>query len=124
MAPVTVPGDLQPGDTVKVSVNDLKKTKLTLVRDEDGLYDKNDPTRTFEYYNQSGRVTLYEDSADRVDKPVYEGKLFIREDAVEGQWLGKTKTFRPQTLKKRNLLFNAVTFDSKGYVVRLLNVGD
>ena len=124
MAPVTVPGDLQPGDEVRVTVNDLKSTKMTLVRDEDGLYDKNDPTRTFEYYNQSGRVTLYEDSADRVDKPVYEGTLLIREDAVEGQWLGKTRTFRPQTLKKKNLRFNAVTFDSKGYAVRLLNVGD
>ena len=121
---VTVPGNLMPGDSVRVSFDDIRRKKLTLVRDDEGLYVKEDPVRTFMYYNQSGKVTLYEDSADRVDKPVYEGKLYIREDAVEGRWLGKTRSFRPQVLQSRNLEFNAVTFDSKGYAVRLMYIGD
>lgn len=122
--PVTVSGKLKIGDTVKVSFNDLTGEKMTLVRESDGLYTK-DGSRQFEYPEERGKsVVLYEDSADRVDKPVYEGKLYIRKDAVEGRNFGEEVKFKSSRVKKKNLTYNAVYFDSKGYVVRLMNFGD
>lgn len=120
---ITVSGKLKIGETVKVSFDDLTGKKLTLVRESDGLYTE-DGARQFEYTPGKKKVTLYEDSADRVDKPVYEGKLYIRSDAVEGRVFGQEKKFKSSQVAKKNLEYNAVYFDSKGYVVRLMNIGD
>ena len=115
------------GDTVKVSFNDIKGDRRTLVRKEDGLYEKNNSNAYYAYYptGKKAGVPIYEDSDDRVEKPVYEGKLLIREDAVEGEGtLGRESAFKPSGVKKSDQYFNAVYFDSKGYVTKLYLIGD
>ena len=124
---VTVPGNMKEGDSVTVSFNDLKKDKRKLTLKDDGLYEKGDKSASYYFYptGKKAGVPIYEDSEDRVDKPVYEGKLYIRTDAVTGEGtLGKTKKFKASSLKKSNKEYNAVYFDSKGYVTKLIFVGD
>jgi len=85
--PVTVPGNMKVGESVTVSFNDLKKDKRKLTRKEDGLYEKGDSYASYYFYptGKKAGVPIYEDSEDRVEKNVYEGKLFIRTDAVTGE---------------------------------------
>ena len=124
---VTVPGNMKEGDTVTVSFNDLKGDKRTLTLKDDGLYEKGDSYASYYFYptGKKAGVPIYEDSDDRVDKPVYEGKLYIRTDAVTAEGTtGSTKAFKASSLDKENKMYNAVYFDAKGDVTKLLYVGD
>ena len=124
---VTVPGNMKEGDSVTVSFNDLKGDKRKLTLKDDGLYEKGDKSASYYFYptGKKAGVPIYEDSDDRVEKPVYEGKLYIRTDAVTAEGpTTSTKAFKASSLKKSNKYYNAVYFDSKGYVTKLIFVGD
>ena len=69
-------------------------------------------------------MTLFEASDDRVDKPVYEGTLYIRSDATMEVAIDQSVSpLDPDRLNEGDW-YNAVYFDDKGYVTRLVFVGD
>lgn len=132
---IEAPGNLAYGDEVTLVFDELTGDTKTLVyrKGEDtyssGLYDKAAGEYSTQYYyvpsDDKSPVVLYQDSDDRVDKPVLDGKLYIRKDAtcevdIEGQ-------SEPVTYEKLNgeyNWYNGVFFDQKGYVARLVFYGD
>lgn len=126
---IEAPGDLKPGDRVTLVFNELTGETKTLERREDGLYSVEEGVYSPQYYysptEDGGPVVLYQDSDDRVDKPVYEGKLFIRKDATIETDIDNHSA--PVTFEKLNDEYNGyngIFFDEKGYAVRLVFYGD
>lgn len=126
---IEAPGDLKYEDTVTLVFNELTGEKKTLVYRQGGLYEAGDELDTNPYYytpsEDKSPVVLYQDSDDRVDKPVYEGQLYVRKDAA-GE-IDIEKYSEPITFEKLNgeyEWYNGVFFDEKGYAVRLVVYGD
>lgn len=126
---IEAPGDLKYEDTVTLVFNELTGEKKTLVYRQGGLYEKEDALNTGPYYytptEDKSPVVLYQDSDDRVDKPVYEGQLYVRKDAASEIHIEKYS--EPITFEKLNgeyEWYNGVFFDEKGYAVRLVVYGD
>lgn len=127
---IQAPGDLNPGDTVTLVFNELTGETKTLAYGSNGLYDAAyGQSGSAEYYYSPSAdgspVTLYQDSDDRVDKPIYKGSLYIRKDATIEQAI--VSLSEPVTLAKLQGEFNwynGVYFDQKGYVTRLVFYGD
>ena len=68
---------------------------------------------------------LYDENTDRVDKPVFDGKLYIRKDAtIEYVIEHNVKAVTKEELNREYLWFNGVYFDENGYVTRLVYYGD
>lgn len=126
---IEAPGDLKYGDRVTLVFNELTGEKKTLEYRQGGLYPVNEGQYAAQYYytpTQDKRpVVLYQDSDDRVDKPVYEGKLYIRRDASrEIDIVGQSEPVTSELLNREYNWYNGVFFDEKGYVVRLVVYGD
>lgn len=126
---IEAPGDLTEGDRVTLVFNELTGEKKTLECRADGLYPVDEGTYATQYYysrtEDGSPVVLYQDSADRVDKPVCEGRLYIRKDATEEIHI--TGQSRPVTFEELNgeyNWYNGIFFDRKGYAVRLVFYGD
>lgn len=122
---IEAPGDLSYGQEVTLVFNELTGEKKTLVYREEGLCCEEDYSQYYYYPSEDGKeVVLYEGSDDRVDKPVYDGKLYIRKDATEEIDIVKdVRALTRESLERENW-FNGVYFDQKGYVVRLVYYGD
>lgn len=126
---IEVPGDLEEGDTVTVVFNELTGDTRTLVRKGDFLFEKGQEEYSSGYYYRQTEdhspVVLYCDSDDRIDKPVYDGKLYIRKDAsVEVAIEAISEPITSDRLMRSYNWFNGVYFDRKGYAVRLVFYGD
>lgn len=131
--PIEVPGNLAIGEQITVVFNELTGDERTLERREDGLYQLEDgenepyyPTY-FQYWIQEddSSVVLYDENTDRVDKPVFEGKLYIRKAAtIEYAIEHNEKAVTKEELNREYLWFNGVYFDDSGYVTRLVYYGD
>lgn len=126
---IEAPGDLKYGDQVTLVFNELTGKKKTLEYRQGGLYPVDEGQYAAQYYytpTQDKRpVVLYQDSDDRVDKPVYEGKLYIRKDASkEIDIVGESEPVTSELLNREYNWYNGVFFDEKGYVVRLVVYGD
>ena len=126
---IEAPGDLSYGDKVTLVFNELTGETKTLEYREGGLYPLNEgPYPTQYYYREhedGSPVVLYQDSDDRVDKPFYEGQLYIRKDATKE--IDIERMSAPVTYEELNGEFNwynGVFFDRKGYAVRLVFYGD
>lgn len=124
---VEIPADLKAGDKVTVTLNELTQETDELTMGENGTLTG---TEGNEYYYfddtaKNGKVTLYEDSDDRVDDLFYTGTLCISKDAVTGAAI-EQKPY--ETIAKDNLTddpwFNGVYFDDRGVVVQLIFYGD
>ena len=124
--PVTVPAGLEDGDTVEVVMNKITGETWHLTMTDGTLIPEEDPGREFYYYDNGGStVTLYEDSDDRVDRPVYEGTLQIRNDATDEVSVeGSVDSVSSSDLDANGGWYNEVHFDDNGYVTRLVFVGD
>lgn len=129
---IEAPGNLAIGEHVTLVFNELTGDERTLERREDGLYQvediENEPYYpTYFHYRvqeDGSQVVLYDENSDRVDKPVYEGKLYIRKDAtIEVAICYDIKTATKEALNKKSW-FNGVYFDENGYVTRLVYYGD
>lgn len=131
--PIEVPGNLAIGERITVIFNELTGDEWTLERREDGLYQLEDgenepyyPTY-FQYWAQENDApaVLYDENTDRVDKPVFDGKLYIRKDAtIEYAIEHNVKAVTKEELNREYLWFNGVYFDENGYVTRLVYYGD
>ena len=127
---IQAPGDMKPGDTVTLVFNELTGETRTLAYGDYGLYDTayGEANSAIYYYSPSADgspVTLYQDSDDRVDKPIYKGSLYIRKDATAEVAIDNTS--KPVTLallQEDFNWYNGVYFDQKGYVTRLVFYGD
>ena len=127
--PVTVPADLEVGETIDV---DLGGNTVTLTyQGDDILVDDSD----WEYYYYAnsegefapGEVALYEASDDRVDINFYNGTLCISKDAVAGADLSSDplEKVSEETFTEDGLLwYNGVYFDNNGVVTKLVFYGD
>lgn len=131
--PIEVPGNLMIGEQITVVFNELTGDERTLERREDGLYqledEENEPyyPTYFQYWAQEddAPAVLYDENTDRVDKPVYDGKLYIRKDAtIEYAIEHNVKAVTKEELNREYLWFNGVYFDENGYVTRLVYYGD
>ena len=125
---IEAPADLKEGDQVTLTFDELTGETRTLIfrdnhfcpLDSDSYYDG------FYYHPSSNgkSVVLYHDSDDRMDKPVYEGKLYIRKDATdEVDIVRQVQPITKEILGRENW-YNGVYFDQKGYVTRLVYYGD
>ncbi len=127
---IQAPGDLKPGDTVTLVFNELTGETRTLAYGNYGLYDTayGDVNSVTYYYSPSvdgSPVTLYQDSDDRVEKPIYRGSLYIRKDATVEVAISNTSEPVTLTLLQGDFnWYNGVYFDQKGYVTRLVFIGD
>lgn len=126
---IEAPGNLKYGDRVTLVFNELTGERKTLEYRQGGLC----PVDAGEYANyyyytpseDGSPVVLYQDSDDRVDKPVYEGRLYVRKDAtVETDIVGLSEPVTLQKLNREYNWYNGVFFDKKGYAVRLVFYGD
>lgn len=131
--PIEVPGNLAIGEQIRVVFNELTGDERTLERREDGLYqledEENEPyyPTYFQYWEQEddAPAVLYDENTDRVDKPVFDGKLYIRKDAtIEYAIEHNVKAVTKEELNREYLRFNGVYFDENGYVTRLVYYGD
>ena len=113
--------------------SELTGDERTLERREDGLYqledEENEPyyPTYFQYWEQEddAPAVLYDENTDRVDKPVFDGKLYIRKDAtIEYAIEHNVKSVTKEELNREYLRFNGVYFDENGYVTRLVYYGD
>ena len=126
---IAAPGNMKPGDEVTLVFDDLTGERRTLVY-RDGALHPADTSRYGDeeyYYHPSedgSPVVLYYYSDDRVEKPVYEGKLYVRKDATAEVAINN----EVHTVTRRDLnggqYYNGVYFDDKGYVTRLVFYGD
>lgn len=102
---VEAPGNLRDGEQVTLVFNELTGETKTLTYHKDRFY----PEGVTDYYqayycyptSDGKSVVLYQDSEDRVDKPVYEGKLYIRKDATKE--IDITKQIEPVTREILNM---------------------
>lgn len=131
--PIEVLGNLAIGERITVIFNELTGDERTLERREDGLYqledEENEPyyPTYFQYWAQEddAPAVLYDENTDRVDKPVFDGKLYIRKDAtIEYVIEHNVKAVTKEELNREYLWFNGVYFDENGYVTRLVYYGD
>ena len=132
--PIEVPGDLAIGERITVIFNELTGDERTIERREDGFYqledEENEPyyPTYFRYFDQEEGepVVLYDENTDRVDKPVFDGKLYIRKDAtIEDAIIPDIKPLTKEELNfEYNMWFDGVYFDENGYVTRLVYCGD
>ena len=124
---IEAPGNLSYGQQVTLVVNELTGESVTLVYREGGLYPVGETYGTQYYYSPSADaspVVLYQGSDDRVDKPVYDGKLYIRKDATEEVAIMNDVHALDRGSLDGGNWYNGVYFDQKGYVVRLVYYGD
>lgn len=126
---IEVPGDLKEGEQVTVAWDELTGETMTLVRRGNLLYEADQGEYAPGYYyptdGGSDSVVLYHDSDDRMDKPVYDGKLYIRKDAsMEMAIIVSSEPVTAENLSRSFNCFNGVYFDDKGYAVRLVFYGD
>lgn len=126
---IEAPGDLKYGDQVTLVFNELTGERKTLEYRQGGLYPVDEGQYASQYYytptEDQSPVVLYQDSEDRVDKPVYEGKLYIRKDAArEIDIENESEPVTFENLNGQNSWYNGVFFDEKGYAVRLVVYGD
>ena len=131
MKPVTVAADLKIGDTVTVTLNELTGDTEELTYESEGTLMGKDGAEYYYYpdndnFKENGEVVLYQDSADRVDAPFYEGKLCISKDAVTGVALDPSpyETVSKDTFTAEDNWFNGVFFDENGVVMGLVYYGD
>lgn len=129
---IEAPGDLAIGERVTLVFNELTGDKRILERREDGLHQPEDaenepyyPTYFNYWVREDGSpVVLYDENSDRVDKPVYEGKLYIRKDATIEYIICYDIDMTTKDELNRENYFNGVCFDENGYVTRLVSYGD
>ncbi|MCI8661308.1 MAG: YARHG domain-containing protein [Lachnospiraceae bacterium] len=125
---IEAPADLQEGEQITLTFNELTGETRTLIFRKNHFYplDSTNYYDGFYYYPSSDGKSfiLYHDSEDRMDKPVFEGKLCIRKDATEE--VDIIRQIQPVTkeLLNRESWYNGVYFDQKGYVTRLVYYGD
>lgn len=125
---IQVPADLEDGAQISLVFNELTGETRTLVFRDNRFYPLNSEDLYDSFYcypSLDGKsLVLYHDSEDRMDKPVYEGKLYIRKDATEETDI--MRQIRPVTkeILNRENWYNGVYFDQKGYVTRLVYYGD
>lgn len=125
---IEAPRNLRDGEQVTLVFNELTGETKTLTYHNDRFFPEGvtDYYQAYYYYPTSDgkSAILYQDSEDRVDKPVYEGKLYIRKDATQEVAI----VHRVQAVTRENLdredWYNGVYFDEKGYVTRLVFYGD
>lgn len=125
---IEAPGNLSDGEQVTLVFNELTGETKTLMYRDNHFYPAgvNNYDETYYYYPSSDgkSVILYHYSEDRVDKPILEGKLYIRKDATkETAVTNQVQTVTEEILDAEDW-YNGVYFDSKGYVTRLVFYGD
>lgn len=124
---IEAPANLSDGSEVTLVFNELTGETKTLVYRE-GYFYFTEKGYQYEYYclpsSDGNMVVLYEGSDDRVDKPVYEGKLYIRKDATDEVAIMNQIEPVTEEILNRDNWYNGVYFDQKGYVTRLVFYGD
>ncbi|RGZ00099.1 YARHG domain-containing protein [Clostridium sp. AM58-1XD] len=131
---VTIPAatlkKLKPGDTLQLPSNKLTGEMFTVTYCQSGdtawldggnQYYLPKPS-TFASLN--GDITLYQDSEDRTECLVHKGELYVLKTAIAGESI--TDDYRQVSAREFQYdhYFNNVTFDSRGYVTRLVTDGD
>ena len=124
---VEIPADLKTGDTVTITRNELTGETDELTMGENNTLTGKEGNEYY-FFNDSeedGKVTLYEDSDDRVDAPFATGTLCISKDAITGAYV-EQKPY--ETISKSvfddDPWFNGVYFNDDGAVVELIFYGD
>ena len=124
---VEIPADLKTGDTVTITRNELTGETDELTMGENNMLTGKEGNEYY-FFNDSvedGKVTLYEDSDDRVDAPFATGTLCISKDATTGAYV-EQKPY--ETISKSvfddDPWFNGVYFNDDGAVVQLIFYGD
>lgn len=125
---IEAPANLSEGSRITLVFNELTGETKTLVYRDGYFYSESSENPYQDYYYHSSAngdtVVLYEGSDDRVEKPIYEGKLYIRKDATdEVAIMNQTEPVTKEKLNQGDW-YNGVYFDQKGYVVRLVYYGD
>ncbi len=125
---IEAPGNLEPGDEITLVFDELTGEKQTLIYTNGALYPIDQVESGMEYYYQPSEdgspVVLYQMSDDRVDKPVYQGTLWIKKDATEEiPIIQQVSTITAEQLNAGSFYTN-LFFDENGYVTRLMMVGD
>lgn len=125
---IEAPGNLNSGDQVTLVFDELTGETRTLVYRDDRFYPMGESNVHNAYYyhpaSDGKSVVLYQDSEDRVEKPILEGKLYIRKDATkEIAIINQVEPVSTEILNREGG-YNGVYFDAKGYVTRLVCYGD
>lgn len=120
---ITVPANMQAGDTYSIVVDEL--SNVTEVVEFDGEFYHNLYTDA-EYYtydpNSDDDVYLYCDSDDRVEAKFFVGVLRIAKDARVG--IAIENKYWNVEAKDLNSWYNGVKFAEDGMVTELVNFGD
>lgn len=124
---IEAPRNLRDGEQITLVFNELTGETKTLTYHNDRFYPEGvtDYYQAYYYPTSDGKsIVLYQDSEDRIDKPVYEGKLYIRKDATwEIDITNQVEAVTSEILDME-FWYNGVYFDEKGYVTRLVSYGD
>ena len=124
---VEIPADLKAGDTITITRNELTGETDTLTVGENNTL-TGEGGNEYYYFADSekdGKVTLYEDSDDRVDAPFATGTLCITKDAITGaSVLQKPYETISKDVFDDDPWFNGVYFNDDGVVVQLIFYGD
>ena len=125
---IEAPGNLNSGDQVTLVFDELTGETRTLVYRDDRFYPMGESNVHNAYYyhpaSDGKSVVLYQDSEDRVEKPILEGKLYIRKDATKEIAIINQVEPVSTAILNREGGYNGVYFDAKGYVTRLVCYGD
>ena len=124
---IEIPADLKAGDTITITRNELTGETDTLTVGENNTL-TGEGGNEYYYFTDSekdGKVTLYEDSDDRVDAPFATGTLCITKDAITGAYvLQKPYETISKDVFDDDPWFNGVYFNDDGVVVQLIFYGD
>lgn len=124
---VEIPADLKAGDTITITRNELTGETDTLTVGENNTL-TGEGGNEYYYFTDSAKdckVTLYEDSDDRVDAPFATGTLCITKDAITGAYvLQKPYETISKDVFDDDPWFNGVYFNDDGVVVQLIFYGD
>ena len=124
---VEIPAGLNAGDTITITRNELtgETDKLTMGENNTLTGEGGNEYYYFTDTEKDGKVTLYEDSDDRVDAPFATGTLCITKDAVTGAYvMQQPYETITQSVFEDDPWFNGIYFDDNGVVVQLIFYGD
>lgn len=122
---IQVPADLKVGESVTLVFNELTGEEKTLTLQSEGSLLDEEGMDYYYWKNEDGSPSdLYWFSDDRVDKPIYEGKLYIRKFATSEVIIAETVDLITEEKLANGAWYNGVYFDEQGYVTRLCFIGD
>lgn len=124
---ITVPGDIQVGDKITVTLNQLTGETDVWTYEEAGLVSENYPDEDYGYFapdEEGFPVYVYRYSDDRVNCVVYKGTICIKKDAVSEVVVADMTETVSEELLNQGGYYHQIYFNEDGFAEKLVYTSD